>query len=154
MPDQGSASGLTPLDAFPLRWRWTDPRHRLLNAADLQRIRPLTAAHARAVETAWRARWPTAHLFPTRQDANTLPAADLDEDTVRTWLRARLPPAAPIHVSWTQGWAVLTDTDLFTTHWPSFCYPSSDDAVIAPPDLAWALTFHHEEAFHLLPPTP
>lgn len=41
-----TANDFQPLSEFPLRWRWTDPQRKVLPAAVLAQMRPLTAAKA------------------------------------------------------------------------------------------------------------
>lgn len=141
-----------PLSDFQLHWRWTEQNHTLLSPEELARIRPLDEV---AAKRAWdrAASWhagaapdddgrPSMEHFPSLE---TLERAH--EQDGAAWLAARLGESGrtPILVTWQPNCAVLTDAELFTRHWESFCYPASDDVDVWPLDAAWVVTYWHEE---------
>src|SRR5215472_12807101 len=79
-----------PLHSFPLRWRWTDPKHRQFPQEILERIRPLTLPKA---EEVWLVCWPlTSHdtLTPELFTSVTQCDASVESRSVAEWL-AGLP---------------------------------------------------------------
>lgn len=66
---------------------------------------------------------------------------------VTAWLTERIPSRTPVVVSWDAAHAILTDSELFISHWDDFCYPSSDDVSVMPLDGSWVLHFWHWQQF-------
>jgi hypothetical protein len=140
-----SAADFTPLDDFPLLWRWTRDSHNRLTALTLATIRPLGAEAAAAVAPeAVRLCGEMAAAGPE----SALATGDKDAAAVRSWL-ARLdgPDGADVVVSWSATLAIVTRWETFIQHWDAFCYPASDDVTVGAPSGAWALCYHHSERF-------
>lgn len=138
------------LATFSLRWRWTSERHAMLPPEELERVRPL---RDEAVASLMRRVWEECRVVDDGAcDSATFAIAErvrTDRGDVRRWLADRLPPdRTPLLVCWwCKPLAVLTDSDIFIRHWDTFCYPSSDDVMILPLDVVWALRYDHEEEF-------
>ncbi|MFT4538852.1 MAG: hypothetical protein ACI841_000454 [Planctomycetota bacterium] len=139
-----------PLAGFNYAWRWLEENHYPLPQAELDRIRPLDDATAKR---AWdyAMKWHAKDVFDARPSAESFGTIDTleqphEHDAVN-WLTQRLAGFGrlPIIVSWQPGSGVLTDAELFTERWESFCYPASDDVDIWPLDASWVVTYWHEE---------
>jgi hypothetical protein len=138
---------LSQLNAFPLRWRWTDKRYTVLSADQLARIQPLRPQRAQEVhQVALKSLSAESGDFDI--DSRIFESAariDSRSPDVVAWLTDRLPSRTPVVVSWDRSTAVLTDSELFVEHWKDFCYASSDDVSLLPLDVSWVLHFGHEE---------
>jgi hypothetical protein len=138
----------TELSRFALKWRWTDERYASLSEKELARIKPLRAERAEEI-------WQLAIRMIDKTQDFGVDSSVFDHidrspasEEVRPWLHARLPQGrVPVLVSWTNQWAVLTDSELFTDRWDDFCYPSSDNVTVFPLDQTWVLHYWHEEEF-------
>lgn len=137
-----TADSYTPLEGFPLRWRFTATRLGVPPDEIVARLNPLTAdAAARA-----------GAIAAARQDAAHSPLVSFRSDdrpgAVRDDLRA-LPVEASTQIllSWNASTALQTVWDIFVQHWDDFCYPASDDLVIWPIVGGWTLRYHHYEVF-------
>jgi hypothetical protein len=141
-----------PAAESPLAWRWTNARYNVLPAdalAEIKSLAPVTARRAcELVVQLINLR--EGFLLPEHFDSVSEVPADGDADTVRRWIAERLPDRnAPVIVAWPRwDYAAATTIGIFTEYWDDFCYPSSDDVLIWPPDDAWALYFQHEEVFY------
>jgi hypothetical protein len=142
-----SDGDLQPMGRFPLRWRWTDPKHYQLSQETLAAIRPLSVSKAAEV---WVACRPFTHsdflapeLFESIIQFN---AMSVDRQKVSTWL-GNLGVARELQVliSWQRETAAAVSFGVFCDLWDAFCYPSSDDVVICPSSQEWAIFYHHEE---------
>lgn len=158
-----TAASFTPLDTFRLRWRWTDPRWDLLPLDSLATICPLVPARAAELAHAiapvdqelWRLALAPAQRAPQASGTSFVSAARFDTAAaeparIAAWLREQTgDDDTTIAVLWDDETAVLTTWRVFAASWDAFCYPSSDNVTIIPPNGAWLLRYHHEEVFVL-----
>ena len=145
-----SSADFAAIENFPLASRWRADSRSVLTPAELSRIRPLTAPAAAAVTQFHQPFLDGQTLVPDLfTEVIEVPAHDVAGTTA--WLRSEVPSAAgeDIFVSWDRSTAVLTDWSLFLSRWRHFCYPSSDDVSIGPPDARWLLLYRHFEIFVL-----
>jgi hypothetical protein len=154
MPIVVTPSDLIPLGEFRLRWRWTDPRWKVLPTPDLAAIQPLTADKASEVFAR------TMPLFVEQDTARRCSGGAPDElrsavtevpakrrtTEVGVWLQS-LAGDESVIVSWDRHTAVLTPWRVFCMYWDDFCYPGSDNVAVVPPSGEWLLWYHHEERF-------
>lgn len=144
---------LVPLDDFPLRFRWTDPRYNVLPSADLAAIRPLSLAKAQEIATLTmpylhslagspRGAIPEHYCSPAEEVS-----AEGDAATVGAGLKELPVDDQSVVISWDPRTAVLTTWKVVYTYWDDFCYPSSDDVIVVPLSGAWLLWYDHEERF-------
>ena len=141
------------MDEFPLRWRFTDPKHRLLPSADLAQIEPLDARSARRL-LELSSRW---HPMPPSVRASFASVAKTSIDAcgaeavarVQDWLCQRgVPLNKQVFALWDSHTALTTRWEIIAKYWDVFWYPSSDDLLIFDTSLGWVLfLWHEEEAF-------
>jgi hypothetical protein len=125
---------------FPLAWRWTQPSHSVLPAEVLAGIRPLSAPEA-------------ARLCTTAspRGSSVVSHSASDSADVSRWLRSIQPDSqVPVYVGWSEELAVEMSWGIFTQYWDDFCYPSSDDVMVAPVTGTWQLVYHHHEQFDFI----
>ena len=78
----------------------------------------------------------------------SFPTEGLSRRKGRQWLLDKQSDEhARVTVCWDSDTGLTTTWGIFANWWPTFCYPSSDDVVIFPDSMAWALVFHHDEKF-------
>jgi len=70
-----------------------------------------------------------------------------DENLVSEWLRECVSDAEMVIASWSEAEALYLPWSVFRKYWSSFCYPSSDDVTVWPPDEQWGLSFAHSGKF-------
>jgi hypothetical protein len=125
-------------------WRWRDPRYDVLPDHVLRSIRALRHATAQQYfgQSLLVDRW--IRDCPAREieaDAN-------DENLVSGWLQGCGADTEMVVASWSENEAVYLPWGVFRTYWSSFCYPSSDDVTVWPPDQRWGLSFSHSGMFY------
>jgi hypothetical protein len=142
-----------PIAGFSLLWRWTSASHAEFPQDVLDRIRPIAPAKAAAINDfvieRVEATWPALGLDPElATDVQRLETTHADETAVSDWLTA-LPLRADedVVVSWDKDTAVVAPFAIVAAYWSDFFYPSSDDAIVIPPNLEWMLAWDHHEAF-------
>lgn len=142
-----------PMEEFPLRWRFTDPRYDVLPPDHLVQVRPLAPESARRV---WDLTLPLHGALPFTPgffrsvESIRLDGADPEAvGAVRKWLFGRgVPFAAEVYLSYQPGEAIATTWKMLIKYWPAFWYAGSDDLTVSDGSLAWALLlWHEEEAF-------
>jgi hypothetical protein len=144
---EGSEGDFQPMGRFPLKWRWTDPKHHQLSQRILKTIKPLSISKAAEVWVKCRhfthSDSLAAELFEPIIQFN---ARSVDSQQVSAWL-GNLGVARELQVliSWRRETAALAPFGVFCDLWDAFCYPSSDDVVICPCSQEWAVFYHHEE---------
>jgi hypothetical protein len=150
MIEIGSAD-FTPLDSFPLKWRWTDSRWNELPPDALSTIRPLAEAKAHEIFRVSFEYYKDGGLNEDLFGSVVQMGAESESDnflTVQQWLVAEIPDVAEdVIVSWDQRLAAGVAWRTFCRYWDDFCYPGSDDVAIFPQDEEWALLYHHDEYF-------
>ena len=142
-----------PMHEFPLRWRFTDPKYRLLPVAHLAQVKPLDAGSARRLHDV-ASRWhydthPADGTF-VKAARTSIEAHTPDETSrVRAWLYdRRIQFSQPVFLSWSGDLAALTTWKMVVRYWDAFWYPSSDDLLVFDASQSWALLlWHEEEAF-------
>jgi hypothetical protein len=133
---------LVDLAAFPLSWRWTDPRRAHFTQEGLQSIRPLSS------QAASRVRERIEDLLHAHPQKGRAIDASGEVRKVSEQLRAVLPTSEPdVVLSWEAGLAIIVRTSVFIDHWDDFCYPSSDDVEIWTPGTDFMMTYRHWEVF-------
>jgi len=142
-------------DEFPLKWRFTDPKHVLLSDEHLAQVRPLDEKSSRKLwsfilESNLHASDPFLEDFFQSVESISIPNSTGDyaeEDSrVRKWLyRCALPFDKRVLLSWQPELAVETTWKMLVKYWSDFYYPVSDDLTVFDESLQWALLFHHNE---------
>jgi hypothetical protein len=139
-----SPSDFTPIEEFPLAWRWAAP-HDALPPDVLAEIRPLHPGAAAALGSEAAARCASA---PVWEYAETFQAEwDVEEPVAKDLLALGIGPEARVVVSWDARTAVVTRWGVFARHWGAFCYPSSDDVTVWAPGDGWTLCYRHFQIF-------
>ncbi len=135
-----------PLAACSLSWRWTDPRWAEFSPEELASLQCLTVKKATQVYD-YLIRMLDAWQSDASAAAGELVIATHDDpDVVRRWLAQRWPDQlASTLVSWDPATAVAVPWGLFIHRWDDFCYPSSDDVVVAVSTGQWILEYAHHE---------
>ena len=138
-----------PLRSCRLCWRWTDPKYQEFPQETLDKIKPLSASKAHEIWAICRPFNPdhafAPELFEGVVRFNVLP----DSEETTNWLAGRgIQREQMVLVSWTTDDAVLLPFGLFIDYWDDFCYPSSDDVIIFPCLMEWALFYQHEGIFY------
>ena len=136
------------LESFPLSWRWRHDSSSPIPADVRGVIRCLS--ESKATEFGGLVRPHVAADRFSSHDFSTVTSLDPTSDVAgsRSWLRS-LPVSSSttVVVSWDPDTALLIPWPAFVDYWDDFCYPSSDDLVVAPFDLRWLLAFWHFERF-------
>ncbi len=141
-------SDFRPLNEFPLRWRWTDPRWNELPTEALAAIQPFTDRKARELLQYSLAFTNATGLFESQFE--NVPHLDtrVDSAEVRQWLLEHSPDKNQmVIVSWDHHHAVLVRWGVFCEYWDDFCYPAFDCVTIWPLSEDWALIYLHHEEF-------
>lgn len=142
------------MEQFRLRWRLTDPAHRLLPPLHLEQIQPLDRASAERVfemTKPWLAQAPFTDEFFA--DVQGTVIYDPDEKgidrRVRKWLYQRgIPFRQRVLLSWRATEAVVTTWKMFVKYWDDLWYPGADDLAVFDESLSWALFLtHHGDAY-------
>jgi hypothetical protein len=132
----------SPLETFPLNWRFWPSEAGVASAARRARLHPLCpGAAARALRHA-------SSIRDEIADSEYTELRDLSEAALaEVWLGALpISPMQVVIVSWDHETAVQTDWQFFCRYWDDFCYPSSDDVTITPQGDDWLVCFDHFEA--------
>jgi hypothetical protein len=142
-----------PMDRFPLKWRFADPRYDVLPPRHLAEIKPLASADAKRL---WDLiRQASLHRevpFPDgyfRSVAGTRigdsHGDELEGRRVRKWLYQRgIPFRQRVWLSYQPDWALETTWKMLVKYWSAFYYPISDDLTVIDGSFNWALFFFHE----------
>jgi hypothetical protein len=151
-----------PMDQYPNKWRFTDPRYDVLPPIHLAHIRPLTPEAAKRL-------WDqtdnaglhevTFQTDPLRvvpfapglfSRIESIDIYDLlgdpdGERRVRKWLYQRgIPFKRWVLLSRRPDHAIATSWKVFVKYWSAFYYPG-DQFVVFDGSFHWALLFYHEE---------
>ena len=154
-----TSTDFSPLDSFPLVWRWADPQRDPLPVRALRHIHPLRERKAselwqhlndRYTDELWQYAFKT---IPEPLPSNSLFASilhiDANEDgtdTIAKKLRSfHLQDNEVIIVQWDQKLAITVLWGTLRDHWYQFCYPASDDVSLYPLSELWFLLYHHED---------
>ena len=142
-----------PMEQFPLKWRFTDPRYRALPLVHLEQVRPLSSESSRRL---WDLTLPLHKELPfTAGFFRVVESIALDNADrtairgVRKWLFSRgVPFKSSVLLSYQPEWAIATTWKMVVKYWNDFWYPGTDDLTIVDESLAWALLLWHDrEAF-------
>jgi hypothetical protein len=137
------ATDMGPYTASGLAWRWNDPKYHILPPSALHSLRALKPARSRA-------------LFPMLLDLDRqareapdrlIRTGEATDKQVEEWLAQGSSVREDVIASWSKEEAILLPWHVFTAHWSSFCYPSSDDVTIVPLSERWVVSYSHEELF-------
>ena len=139
-----------PLQEFGLKWRFTDPKYKVLPPDAIADLHPLSAARAAALvlllDEASRALHDGSDASATTIDAGC--GGEQDYPRVIGALHALpIAPEERVVVVWDKVNALETSWRTFCGYWDGFCYPSSDDVTICPIESGWMLDYHHGEWF-------
>jgi hypothetical protein len=133
---------------FPLAWRWTDERHAVLPDAVLEQMLPCEPSVARQLFQHTLSFMGGRGLSEQGFAVSTLSTASLSKEEGCAWLRALQPIlSTEALLSWQPETALRTTWEIFTSYWPTFCYPASDDLAVWPEDGQWVLLYLHDEEF-------
>jgi hypothetical protein len=137
------------MEQFALKWRFTDPRYRVLPPVHLEQVKPLSSESARRLRDL---------ILPLHEDrpftlgsfrvVESVPLDNADPwaiRAVRKWLFGRgVPFKSLVYLSYQPEWAIETKWKMVVKYWDDFWYPGSDDLTVVDESLAWALLFWHE----------
>lgn len=144
----------TPMERFPLRWRFTDEEYNVLPPVHLAQVRPLEPEAARllwsmTITLGIHEGTPYGADFFERVEGLLIPEGSEDEKVVKKWLYQRgLPFDKPVFLSWQPDLAVITTWKILVKYWSDFYYPISDDLSVFDRSLTWALLFFHEDELY------
>jgi hypothetical protein len=135
---------LEPFPSSGYAWRWRDPKYDVLPDDVLRSIRALRRDKAQQFFR------PSLLIDEWIRDR---PAREIgtdahDERLVSEWLRECGADTDMVIASWSEDEAVYLPWMVFRKYWSSFCYPSSDDVTVWPPDERWGLSFSHSGTFY------
>ena len=143
-----------PMDQFPLKWRFTDPRYDVLPPIHLAEVKPLAPAEARRLwDLILQADLHRAVPFTEGYFRSVVSTRigdahgnDVEDRRVRKWLYQRgIPFRQRVWLSYEPEWAIETTWKLLVKYWTAFYYPISDDLTVIDGAFTWALLFYHEE---------
>jgi hypothetical protein len=131
-----------------LAWRWTEPDHEVSPDTVLAQMSPVAEAEAERLCRGSLHLVTRDGLHPAEFSPIARRSADVALEVGRDWLREQQPILdLPVVVSWDESTAHRTTWEVFTAHWDTFCYPASDDVLILPDSIGWALAYFHWEEF-------
>jgi hypothetical protein len=137
------------MEQFALKWRFTDPRYRVLPPVHLEQVKPLSPDSSRRL---WDLTLPLHGDIPfTLSLYRTIESVPLDNNdpaairSVRKWLFDRgVPFKSPVYLSYEPECAIATTWKIVVKYWDDFWYPGSDDLTVVDESFAWASLFWHE----------
>lgn len=138
-----------PMEQFALKWRFTDPRYRVLPPEHLEQLRPLSSESSRRL---WDLTLPLHGDLPFTDNyfriVESMPLDNADPEAIRAvrkWLfRRSVPFKSAVFLSYRPEWAIATTWKMVVKYWDDFWYPGSDDLTVIDGSLAWALLLWHE----------
>lgn len=142
-----------PMEQFALKWRFTDPRYRVLPPIHLEQVKPLSSESSQRL---WDQTLPlhkglpfTAGFFDVVESISLNNTESSADRSVRKWLFNRgVPFKSSVYLSYQPDVAIATTWKMVVKYWDDFWYPSSDDLIVVDDSFAWTLFFWHEsEAF-------
>lgn len=142
-----------PMNEWPMKWRFTDPKYNVLRPIHLEQIVPLVPSGAKRLwDTVARSRLhdelPFVSGFFTRIETTSVGDShgNAEEDgRIRKWLYQRgIPFQTQVYLSWQPDWAVRTTWKMLVKYWNDFYYPISDNLSVVDGTFRWALLFWHE----------
>ena len=142
------------MSEFPLKWRFTDPKYRVLPKEHLAQVRPLDITSSKnlwqyILESNLHADDPFGHDFFKTVESITIGDSyenDEEDSRMRKWLyRCALPFDKRVLLCWQPEIAVETTWKIVIKYWNDFYYPSSDDLTVCDESLQSALLFHHSD---------
>jgi hypothetical protein len=136
------------LSEHPLAWRWTDEGHSILPTAILSRMFPVTPEGAESFDLSSR-RWASRDGLSDKWFASiACHSAKGSTAITRQWLLQQHQVSnETVIIAWDSQTALRTDWAVFVSYWDAFCYPSSDDIIVGPPNGDWACCYLHYEEF-------
>jgi hypothetical protein len=137
------------MEQFALKWRFIDPRYRVLPPVHLEQVKPLSPESSRRL---WDLSVPLHGDLPfTPGMFRVVESVPLDNRdpaairAVRKWLfDCGVPFKSPVYLSYQPEWAIATSWKMVVKYWDDFWYPGSDDLTVVDESFAWALLFWHE----------
>jgi hypothetical protein len=139
----------SPIDSFPLKWRWTDSQWNKFPDKTLNKIQPLSEIKAHELSQHSKQFYDfetglAESLFENIKQIN----ASGGVEEIQCWLSAQSSDSnQTVIVSWDDRLAALIEWKVFCEYWDDFCYPASDDVAIFPFSEEWTLLYSHEEYF-------
>ena len=142
-----------PIDQFPLKWRFTDPKYRVLPTIHLAQVKPLASADARRLwdlisKSDLHKDIPFTEGYFRDVDSTTIGDShgnNVEDNRVRKWLyERRIPFRQRVLLSYQPEWAIETTWKMLIKYWTDFYYPISDDLTVIDGTFNWALLFFHE----------
>ncbi len=133
------------IEDHKLAWRWTDPNYCVLADSVLAQMYPVSVEEASSLFERFR-RLLGADALADSYAQEIFETNGAASASVSAWLFEREPlNDLAVSLSWDEETAILTKWGVFASHWEEFCYPGSDDLVVAPAGEAWALLYRHDE---------
>jgi hypothetical protein len=136
------------MEESAIRWRFVDPRYRVVSAGDLGRIEALDGGSARwllEVTRPWYREQPFTHGWFADVVSTSIDTNDAEDvRRVRKWLyRCGVPFGRRVLLSWDEREAARTTWKMVVKHWDVMWWPS-DDLVVFDESLSWGVFFWHE----------
>lgn len=126
-------SEFVPFQELTLSWRFKN-----FHAEDLCKIHPLNASSCKE-------KWIEIFLpLPNPIEGYRISA---NENATSYLVKLQIDGDEEIYVMWRSDTAIIPSWNIFLGYWDDFCYPSSDDVLIAPIIGSWRLQYLHEEIF-------
>ncbi len=138
----------TPLERFPLKWRWMLPNAQDFPPEIYANVQPLRTDVAHRVASA----------IDYLVSGDGLQSAGFSE--VRSFSAEASPavaralsrvgrPEDEVVVLWSQYLAVLTRWSLFRFRWPAFCHSAPGQVLVVPVSRCWLLAYRPFDRFQL-----
>jgi hypothetical protein len=138
----------SPMDNFPLSWRFTDNKYNLLPPKDFNRIHPLNKKDSKLLyDTVFK--YVNNYEF-NRNDIEEIESINIenesDQSKIMSWINERV--TNDLFVIWDNETAVQTEKDIFVKYFDDFLYPSSDDAIIISKNTNRIMYFMHSNILY------
>ena len=141
-------SAVISMDAFLLKWRFTDSKYYELPKEHLNQLKPLSFEGAKFLND---------HIGQLHNEvpftANFFRVVDQidisDESEAKKWLYGRgLPFEKSVFLVWDEETAMIAPWKLVVKYSNEFYYAVSDDLTVFDQDLSWAILFFHTDQIY------
>lgn len=135
----------TQIQDFPLFWRWNSPAHDQFPEEVLSKLFPLSSQTAKSLEERLKAYLDPWSLKKSPfHSVENIQAVDCESRPLES---LNIPGDTDVVIIWDALTALKIKWSILEKHWDTFCYPASDDALIAPLSGEWLLAYWHFELF-------
>lgn len=138
----------SPLERFPLKWRWMLREENDFPPEVYSSVRPLRSDAAQRVWDGVETLVSGEALTRERFDSTDPFSGDDEVGVVRTLSRIGRPDHEVV-VLWSRFLGVKAPWSMFTFRWKAFCHSAPGNVIVTPVDESWLLLYQPFNRFHL-----